>query len=229
MRAFLLLLIAVAGCGTGYDRGALEASLRDAQRAYVTSYQTIEEIERTTPQLALPARIAVAPPGRAWSPDEVRVIESWGAPLRAAGVASDVVILPSGLVDATTCEPSDHHCRLTAQRTAAARTRADALLVVNFATSADRYANPASIFYATLLGMWVAPGTHQNALTIAEGVLIDNRNEYLYAFARGEGEDRVIRPIMYVDEDAVVDASRVEALRSFGDAFVAQARQLTPR
>lgn len=162
----------------------------------------MEEIERTKPQLGLPARIAVAPPtdgpSRTWSPDEVRVIESWAEPLRA-------------------------------QRSAAARTRADALLVVNLATATDEYVNPASLLYLTIVGMWVAPGTHRDALTIAEGVLLDNRNEYLYAFARGEGENRVVRPVMFADEHAVAGASRIEALQSFGQAFVTQARGLTPR
>jgi hypothetical protein len=237
MRRFLLVgigVVAAVGCGgTGYNRGALAASLRAANLAYVSSNQSVEEIERTKPQLALPARIAVAPPtdgpSRTWSPDEVRVIESWAEPLRAAGIASELLILPAGLVDGGPCDPADHRCRLRAQRTAAARTRSDALLIVNLATSTDQYANPASLLYATLVGLWVVPGTHQNALTIAEGVLLDNRNEYLYAFARGEGEDRVVRPVMYADESVVAGTSRVEALRSFGDAFVAQARGLTPR
>jgi len=57
-------------------------------------------------------------------------------------------------------------------------------------------------------------------------VLLDNRNEYLYAFARGEAESKSVRPGAYADTAAVVSASRVEALRNFGNAFVEQARQL---
>jgi hypothetical protein len=230
-KTFLLVVSVVyAGCGTGYNRGALDASLQESRRAYVSSDLTVEQIEQTRPQMSLPARIAVAPPvggaSSGWTADEIRVIESWAAPLRAAGVASEVVILPSSLVDGRTCELSDHRCRLLAQRTAAARTRADALLVVNFATSTDHYVNPASLLYLSLVGLFVAPGTHENALTIAEGLLIDNRNEYLYAFARGEGEQRTVRPSMYVDEKAVVAGSRLAALQTFGDAFVQQASGL---
>jgi hypothetical protein len=51
----------------------------------------------------------------------------------------------------------------------------------------------------------IAPQAH--ALTIADGVLLDNRNEYLCALA---------------DTQAVIAESRVEALRSFGRAFIAQ-------
>ncbi len=235
MRRVLLAVVVagVVGCGTGYNRGALEAGLRAANPVYVSSEQSVEEIERAKPQLILPARIAVAPPtdgpSRTWSPDEVRVIESWAEPLRAAGIASELLILPSGLVDGGPCDPADHRCKLRAQRSAAARTRADALLVVHLATATDEYVNPASLLYLTIVGMWVAPGTHRNALTIADGVLLDNRNEYLYAFARGEGENRVVRPVMFTDEQAVMATSRVEALQSFGEAFVAQARGLTPR
>jgi hypothetical protein len=63
----------------------------------------------------------------------------------------------------------------------------------------------------------------------AEGLLLDNRNEYLYAFARGEGEEKSVRPIAYADTSAVVHASRVEALKKFGVAFLDQALQLHPK
>ena len=228
--------VAALGCSTGYNRGALDAELRDAKATYVTSDLTVEQIEAMNPQLALPARIAVAPPtafgGRwrnatldTWSPAEVAVIESWLAPLRDAGVARELLVLPSGLVAA--CDESrERGCRLRAQHAAAARVHADALLVVSLATATDEYANPSSILYVTIVGMWIVPGTHRDALTVAEGVLLDNRNEYLYAFARGEGETKIVRPVVYADSAAAVASSRLTALERFGRAFIEQARQL---
>lgn len=235
--ASLAFLMALAGCATGYNRGEMDAALESSKPAYVSSDLSVEEIEQMKPQLTLPARIAVAPPVQAyrrwwgqdslnaWTPEEVAVIESWQEPLRAAGIAEALLVLPSALVK--DCEPRDAVCTLNAQRAAAARTHSDALLVVNLATATDEYVNPASALYLTIIGMWLVPASHRDALTVAEGVLIDNRNEYLYAFARGEGETKSVRPAMYTDTLGVVNASRVEALKSFGVAFLEQARQLS--
>jgi rhombotail lipoprotein len=232
----LVLGCALCGCSTGYNRGALDAALREAKPSYVSSELTVEQIERLQPQLRLPARIAVAPPVTAyreswradplttWRPEEVAVIESWREPLRSAGIVEDLFILPGGLIQG--CAPQDHGCRLRAERAAAARLHADAIVIVSFATSTDEYVNPASILYITVAGLWLVPGSHRNALTVAEGVLLDNRNEYLYAFARGEGESKLTRPAMYADTPSVVRSSRVEALKRFGEAFVDQVRRL---
>ena len=237
LTASLAFLVAVMGCATGYNRGEMNAALQSAKPTYVSSDLSVEDIERMKPQLKLPARIAIAPPIQAdqrwwgqdalstWSPEEVAVLESWQEPLRAAGIADELLVLPSALVK--DCEPRDAVCRLNAQRSAAARAHADALLIVNLATATDEYVNPASVLYITIVGMWLVPASHRDALTVAEGVLLDNRNEYLYAFARGEGEKKSIRPAMYADTLAVVNASRVEALKSFGVAFLDQARQLS--
>jgi len=94
------------------------------------------------------------------------------------------------------------------------------------ATDVDEYVNPASILDLTLVGLWVIPGHHVDALTIIEGAMIDNRNEYLYVLARGEGEERMLRPFAYARAEHAVQRSRRQALASFGDAFVREASQL---
>src|SRR5262245_48181576 len=117
----------------------MDAALNEAKPTYASSTQTVEEIERLKPQATLPARIAVAPPvvirgmglgaqADTWHPDEVAVIESWLEPLRSAGIATDLIVLPSALLQE--CPPQERGCRLRAQRAAAARLHADALLVL---------------------------------------------------------------------------------------------------
>jgi hypothetical protein len=228
--------VALGGCATGFNRGEMDAALQSAKPSYVSSELSVEEIDALRPQVNLPARIAIAPPIQTyqrwwgqrsldtWSPDEIAILESWQEPLRSAGVASEILILPSSLVK--DCEVRDSLCRLKSQRAAAARVHADALLVINLATATDEYVNPASALYLTIIGMWLVPASHRDALTVAEGVLLDTRNEYLYAFARGEGESQSVRPAMYADTVAVVGMSRVEALRDFGGSFLEQARHL---
>jgi hypothetical protein len=227
------------GCSTGFSRGEMESSLRASNPSYVSSGLTVEEVEKLRPQIKLPVRLAVAPPtvsyrrwwGSAdlgtWSPEEIAEIESWEEPLRSAGVVADLIILPSSLVEQ--CLSDDPACSLRAQRAAAARVQADALLLINLATAVDEYANPASVLNITIVGMWLAPGHHRDALTIAEGVMIDNRNEYLYAFARGEGETHTVRPLVYADAWKAVRPSRLKALAAFGEEIVAQVSQLSTR
>lgn len=234
----LALCLTLIGCASGYNRGEMDAALRSANPSYVSTDLSVEEIDAMKPQLALPARIAIAPPLQAyrygggsspgtWSPEEVAILESWEEPLRAAGIAKDVLVLPSSLV--RPCENDDPGCRLRSQRAAAARTHADAILIINLATSTDEYLNPSSALYLTIIGTWLVPGSHRDALTVAEGVLLDNRNEYLYAFARGEGEKKSVRPAVYSDSAEVVQESRLQALTEFGQEFIAQASELSSR
>jgi hypothetical protein len=240
MIALRVVILAVsllfAGCAKGFHRGQLDAALQLSSPRYTSSALSVEEIEKLQPQIKLPIRLAVTPPlfasryrwrsnqGDSWSPDELSEIESWEQRLRSAGIVHEAVILPSVLVEG--CKQDDPGCVLRARRAAAARVQADALLILNVATEVDEYANPASILDLTLVGLWVIPGHHVNALTIVEGAMIDNRNEYLYVLARGEGEERMLRPFAYVRAEAAEQGSRRRALASFGEVFVHEASQL---
>ena len=234
-----LIAALMLGCSTGFSRGEMDSSLRASNPSYVSSGLTVEEIEKLKPQIKLPITLAVAPPTVSyrrwwgsqdlgtWSPEEIAEIESWEIPLTGAGVVTDLIILPSSLDEQ--CSWDDPGCQLRAQRAAAARVQADALLFINLATAVDEYANPASALNITIVGMWLVPGHHRDALTIAEGVMIDNRNEYLYAFARGEGETHTVRPLVYADSWKAVRPSRLKALASLGEELVKRASQLVTR
>jgi len=220
----------------GFNRGEMESALRAGSPTFVSSGLTVEQIERLQPQISLPVKLAVAPPmvstrywgyGRdlsSWSPEESKEIAGWEEPLKKAGVISELNIIPSMLVEE--CRPDDPGCGLRARRAAAARVQADALLMTSVVTAVDEYTNAASMLDITVVGLWVAPGHECDALTIVEGAMLDNRNEYLYAFARGEAEQHLIRPLMYADTWKAARPSRFEALRAFGREFIKQASQL---
>jgi hypothetical protein len=226
------------GCAAskGFNRGEMDSALRSGNPTFVSSNLTVEEIEKLKPQINLPVKLAVAPPTvtmrysrggddpDSWSSEEIAEIDSWEEPLKKAGVVSELILLPPMLVDQ--CRYDDPGCGVRAKRAAAARVQADALLTIRLATAVDEYTNPSSLFDLTILGMWVVPGHHRDALTIAEGVMIDNRNEYLYVIARGEGQENLVRPFAYADTWKAVRPSRLEALRSFGREFTKQASQL---
>jgi hypothetical protein len=231
----LLAAVTLAGCSQGFDRGRMDTALKLGRPTYVSGKLTVEQIEQLKPQVQLPIRLAVSPPfasysfrwgtpSQSWSADELAEIESWQEPLRNAGVVKELIVLPTQLVEP--CKTEEPGCMVAANRAAAARVQADALLMISLATDLDEYANPLSVLDVTIVGAWLAPGHHRDALTIAEGSMIDNRNEYLYLFARGEGQATLARPLAYASRDTPIRASRLLALQSFGRELVRHASNL---
>jgi len=233
----MVALCVSGGCASkkGFSRGEMDATLA-GNRTYVNSGLSVEEIENLKPQAPLPMKLAVAPPANpprygfrgegldSWSPDETAEIASWEEPLKHAGIVAELVVLPSMIVEQ--CRYDDPGCPPRARRAAAARVGADALLTISEVTAVDEYTNPSSILDLTIVGMWLVPGHHRDALTITEGAMIDNRNEYLYVLARGEAQEELVRPFAYADSWKAVRPSRLRALRAFGQEFVKQASQL---
>lgn len=231
-----IIMILTSGCaGKGFNRGEMVKVEEGTRPTYLSKSISIEEIEKLKPQIHLPFKLAVAQPQMSygwrwdannyWSSEEISEIESWAAPLQKAGVVSELFILPSNLPEI--CPKKDAKCtKADYARASAARVQADTLLMINLATAVDEYANPASLLNLTIVGMWLAPGHHRDALTIAEGVLIDNRNEYLYAYARGEAEEGTIRPYMFADSRNAVRTSRLHAIQALGQEFIKQANKL---
>ncbi|HTP66939.1 MAG TPA: hypothetical protein VMJ66_16215 [Geobacteraceae bacterium] len=233
----VVLLLLLAGCAgdRGFNRQEMTGAA-DRSQPFLESQMSVEQIGQLRAQVHLPLKLAVAPPvisyGRRWggkesnnwSPDEIREIESWAYPLKKAGIISDLIVLPAFLVEE--CRENDPACIRTASRSAAARAQADALLVISLASAVDKYTNQASLLDITILGLWLIPGHHRDALTIAEGAMIDNRTEYLFAFARGEAEEKTVRPYIYANSWKAVKPSRLRALQAFGKEFIKEAMKL---
>ncbi len=218
------------GCSSGFNRGEMKSALRASNPVFTSS--RVEEIAALEPQVRLPFSLAVSQPlGSSvgdWDSEEIAEIKSWSAPLSTAGVASAVNVIPASLVRGE-CWRSHGSCSIEPFREAAARLGADVLLLISETSEIDTYVNPLSILNLTIIGMWIAPAHHRDGLTMMEGVLIDNRNEYLYVTAQAEGEASKVRPFAYINDDDVRRAARLAALETFGREFVAQASPLKSR
>ncbi len=225
-----VLSLLVLGCASGFNRVEMQSALRAANPVFSSS--KVEQIEELEPQIALPFSLAVSQPlGSSvgdWNSDEISEIRSWADPLSEAGVASQVNVIPASLLRGD-CWQSHGSCTVEPFREAAARLGADVLLLMTESSDTDPYVNPLSILNLTIIGMWVAPGHHRDALTMIEGLLIDNRNEYLYATAQAEGESSQVRPLAYTYDDSVRRNARLAALQSFGREFIIQVSQLKSR
>lgn len=229
-----LIILFVSGCaGKGFNRGEMERNTKNYQPTQGYTNLSVEDVEKLKSQINLPFKLAIGAPsrsswrggGREWSPEELKEIESWKIQLQQSGIISEMYIMPSNFL--IQCDRNDPKCTtLSINRSAAAQVQADALLMINLVTSTDEYANPLSLLNLTIVGMWIVPGHNRDALTIAEGIMIDNHNGLMYSFARGEAEEGIIRPLMYADTWKVARISQLHALKSFGREFIKQASQL---
>ena len=183
------------------------------------SEASLEEIAKLKPQINPPIKIAVAQPVsfKAWSSEEIHEIESWLPGLKAAGLASDLVVLPNSLQK--TCDQNTTDC----SRTAAAKLQADAVISIGYSVVTDNYLNPLSLLNLTLIGMWLAPGHHRDSYAVFDAVLEDTKNGYIYDIARGEGEEKKIRPFMYADSDTGQAEAKLQALKSLGKQIIEKA------
>jgi len=129
--------------------------------------------------------------------------------VKRSGLAADVFFI-SGL----TVEPGAAATELKRIRLAAARHGADAVLVIKAAGQVDDYVSPLSVFYLTIVGLWVVPGTHHDALFVVRGGLWDVRNEYLYLTAEAEGLGQRVGPV-WVRSRGAVDEARGIAMKGF--------------
>ena len=223
--AVMILGVTTAGCSTGFSRMDMEKELQAEQRI-VFDDEDILKIEQLKPQIQFPIRLAVVPPGRVspryWqegsAKGEHEELMALGDQLKKEGIVSSFTVIPQILLQG----PENS---IKAIRLAAARMGADAVLILRSVTDVDSYVNPLSVLNVTIVGLWLAPGHHTEALTMVEGMVIDNRNQFLYFAGSAEGLGSTCGPALVIQNRDAVGESRRNALRSFGEVLVKEARQ----
>ncbi len=224
----LALVVTLAACSSGYDRAALEKELAAARAAYPSNRVTTKELATRKPAKELPARIAIVPPSGGslrWSQEEGALFEHWAQGKEK--IAKSVLVLRSALV--TPCADWRDECRLEQACTAALRAQTDAVLVLHVVSDTDEHVDMKGLWYLSVVGMWFAEGSHLDALTIVDGVLIDAKTEYLHAFARGEGEAKQTSTLVAADKENVLALSRAKALKNFLEELEKSAKELKAR
>lgn len=229
MRVVLAFLpcVVLAGCvSTGFNRGALHDQLRlEGAEAKEVLDEDIQQVLALKPQLTFPCRIAVyLRPGKDaswhWTPQDKDLLNSWSAALGKEGIASNVVLMN----DMFTSGADLKHLRL-----AAARYGADALLIVQGASVTDGYENPAALLNLTIIGGYVVPGSHRDALFIVQAGLVDVHNGCLYATAESEGEGHIMRPTFIIEDRDAIARAKKTAMDAFGPELLRQMRGLCSR
>ncbi len=228
----LVAVLTLGGCATGFDRGALRERL--ATEPLQVTEQDIKAVRELKPQLRLPFKLGVylqsesrgpsygdpsglRPGAWYWTDADKTEILSWRKRLTKEGIVSDLFLIS----DAASADTD-----LKSVRLKAAQHGADAVLIIRGASQVDRYFNPLSLLYLTIVGSWIVPGTNVDALMILQGALWDVGNGYLYATADAEGETKTTGPSMLIGDKNALTESRKKALEDFGAEFIGRLRSL---
>jgi rhombotail lipoprotein len=227
----IVAALSAAGCAAEFPRTEMQRELEQDGRQILVDDADVLHAGQVRPQLPLPFRMAVVPPSmmnsHRWGvPEELegerKEIAAWGDRLRAEGVITDLVIIPQMLV-----RVGNNHPEFYRQlRVAAARLGADALLILNSVSDVDSYVNPLAVLDITIVGMFVVPGHHKDALTMVEGIMVDNRNQFVYLALSAEGTGTTCGTLVSLQERSAIQKSRVAALKNFGDQLVTEARRV---
>jgi len=224
----LLALLVNTGCASsrGFDRGAIKADLSSP----ITTDRGIQKTLELKPQLPFPFRLGVYfidrrsyrqwDYGSKWGANDRDL--DWLDPLKEVGIVSEVIPVTSAAMTNDGRESTS----LTSIRLAAARHNADAVLTINYGADVDRYNNFSSFLYLTIIGGFLVPGTHANALVVMNGALWDVRNEYLYITAEAEAEAGSMGPAFLLKNGKSVRKAKGEAMPLFHEEVVKRIRAL---
>jgi rhombotail lipoprotein len=218
-----LAILALSGCfARGFDHSTLTTQL---QPTPVINEEEIAKVQSLKPQLTFPCRVAVyLPPqinGR-WNAKEREIVDSWEASLKKEGIVSEMFVMAEMLTRGAEAKSP----KMIDLRVAAAKHGANSLLVIQGDCDVKSYDNPAALFNLTIIGGYVVPASHRDALVTLQGALVDVGNGFLYASFEAQGEGKVIRPSFIVEEQPAVERAKVQALVNFGPELLKRMRNV---
>ena len=208
--AFLIIGLSACTQSRGFDRGQLRNQITTPT---VVTEAEIKDALDLQPQLPNPFKLALY-----FSPSEVQPGTQFGWNWRGEDkdqilevkndldkhhVISEIMPLPDSLVAGDD---------LKAIRLAAARSGADAVLVVNGVSDVDRYNNALGATYALLITPFFVPGTHVDSLFMVNATMWDVRNEYLYLSVETEGLARETGAAFSIYEKKLIHEAKANAL-----------------
>ncbi len=225
----LFLALLLSGCATasqGFDRDAMRAVIQSpaepARQEVAGSALAAAQPPAVPFRLALyfvpqtfPAHRSLRP--AEWMSIDKERLTGWLAPLRQEGILSEILFL---------VDPTIRNAEVGTIRQAASRYGADALLMVQGVGGVDRYDNGYAALYPTLIGAYVAPGTHSDALFLITGTLQDVRSDWRGETQTVEGHAEVVGPTMTVEDRQVLARAKQAALDELGQRMATLLRRL---
>lgn len=228
-KIWILLLLLQIGCASsGYDRGALPEV---NPNKIVIDSEEIKHYLSLKPQLRLPFRVGVYfidPEGHNYRIDAKNksMLLAIEENLRAEKIVSQMFLISASVYDLDSERYESGFKNYYQNRTRtldgikkirilASRYGADAVLVIKSTPRYEQKPNILSLLYATIVGIWIIPGSHGESTFTLEGTLWDVRNEYLYLTTESEASSSSTRPYGWIDEVSIVSESKEKALQEF--------------
>ncbi len=195
-----------AGCGSEHGFAAgLVAPKSPAWMSSVTDADIRRALESTV-TVAPPVRVVLVDPGGdfgyRWAADDEQLMTRSFDRLVDADLVSDIVIATA---DNDLARPDEHattHEYLKSSRLAAARRHGDVAIAITASADDDSWMNPLGLFYLSIVGFWLAPGSQHDVAARVDAVAVDVRDGTLLATASGEGHVSRVRPWALLDERA---------------------------
>ena len=102
---------------------------------------------------------------------------------------------------------------MTELRATATRYGFDWLLVFDGAAAVDRYNNyKAALFYWTIVGAYLADGTHSDALCVVKGTLWDVKTGAALFDEKAEAQTKTVGPAALVDDKREIEGAKRTAM-----------------
>jgi hypothetical protein len=221
------VMLTLSGCfARGFDHSTLTTHLQSTPvLPVIVNEEEIAKAQSLKPQLTFPCRVAIyLPPqvsGR-WKAKEKEIVDSWETSLKKDGIVSEMFVMAEMFTQGNEAKTPN----LMDLRVAAAKHGANALLVIQGDCEVESYKNPAAVFNLTIIGGYVVPASHRDALVTLQGALVDVGNGFLYASFEAEGEGSVIRPTFIVEDKPAVERAKVQALINFGPELLKRMRNV---
>ncbi|MBM9576942.1 hypothetical protein JWG45_07225 [Leptospira sp. 201903070] len=234
-KSFWILYLSLSiGCSsTGYDRGPLPEV--NPSKIVIDS-EEIKHYLSLKPQLRFPFRVGVYfldPEGykyRIDAKDKTAILNSEEV-LKAEKIVSQMFLISASVYDLDSEKYEsgfrNHYPNRTRTldgikkiRILASRYGADAVLVIKATPRYAQKPNILSLLYATIVGIWLVPGSYGESTFTLEGTLWDVRNEYLYLTTESEASSSSTRPYGWIDEYSIVAESKEKAIREFSAEIV---------
>lgn len=211
LRVITAALWLLTGCASrqGLHPEPLHELLRDEEQRFIGEppHKTVatNPSGHTNPKLGL----YLKPTGffkRAfeWTDGDRDALLAWANGLRSSGLVSGPSFVPQSSLKGNT---------LRELRQSATRYGADLLLIVDGAASVDRYNNyKASLLYWTILGAYLADGTHSDALCLLRGSVWEVKTGTQLFSDDAQGTAQQVGPAARIDDRVVVAQACRQAL-----------------
>ena len=125
--------------------------------------------------------------------------------------------------------PADRPQDLKTLRIAAARAHADGLLIYSTEAGYEYQPNALSVFYLTIVGAFIVPGSEGSALVVSKAVLLDVKTGYIYRVLEAYGEASSLAPPALLDEEELEFTARKEALQKLAALAAEKVKELGKR